>query len=180
LRNIEVSQRIMVHECSHLQTLVTNLLSSTCSVSLTKVTMKQEYMLLQLTTTNITAAYPCCAVSSSSIHRRDQRSLTDLSWGTGTVRLQLRVRQFVYRNPHGERRIFTERLPALVAASARNTRRLITILRAVGMALGGKAGARLAAHLRLPTSPATVLRLVRTSPVPYLPVLQAVGVDVWA
>jgi transposase len=146
----------MAHELSHLQTLVTNLLPSPYSVSLTKVTMKPEYVLLQLTTTNITAACPCCAVSSSSIHSRYQRSVTDLTWGTCTVRIQLKVRKFVCRNPHCERRIFTERLPELVAAYARKTRRLITVLRAIGMALGGNAGARLAAGLRLPTSPVTL------------------------
>jgi hypothetical protein len=71
-------------------------------------------------------------------------------------------------------------VPELVTAYARKTRRLITVLRAIGMALGGNAGARLAAHLQLPTSPATVLRLVRTAPVPSLPALQAVGIDEWA
>jgi transposase len=40
--------------------------------------------------------------------------------------------------------------------------------------------ARLAARLRLPTSPATLLRLVRAAPVPTTPALQAVGVDEWA
>jgi transposase len=119
-------------------------------------------------------------VSSSSIHRRYQRHLTDLPWGTCTVRIQLRARKFVCQNPRGERRIFTERLPELVAAYARKTRRLITVLRAIGVALGGNAGARLAARLRLPTSPAALLRLVRTAPGPHPPALQAVGVDEWA
>jgi Transposase len=53
----------------------------------------------------------------------------------------------------------------------RNTHRLITVLRAMGVALGGNAGARLAARLRLPTSPATVL---------HPPALPAVGVGEWA
>jgi transposase len=103
---------------------------------------------------------PRCAVSSSSIHSRYQRYLTDLPWGMRVVRLQLAVRKFVCRNTTCTRRIFTERLPDLVAPSARKTDRLITVLRAIGVALGGNAGARLAARLRLPTSPATLLRLV--------------------
>ena len=168
------------HELPPLQTLVTNLLPSTCSVDLTEVTIEEEYVLLQLTTTAPTAACPCCAVSSSSIHSRYQRHLTDLPWGTCTVRIQLRARKFVCQNPRCERRIFTERLPELVAAYARTTRRLITVLRAIGVALGGNTGARLAARLRLPTSPATLLRLVQTAPVPHPPALQAVGVDEWA
>jgi transposase len=149
-------------------------------VDLTEVTMEQEDVLLQLTTTTLTAACPCCAVSSSSIHSRYQRHLTDLPWGTCTVRLQLRVRKFVCRNPLCTRRIFTERLPELVPAYARKTRRLITILQAIGMALGGNAGARLAGRLQLSTSPSTLLRLVRGAPIPPTLALQAVGVDEWA
>jgi Transposase len=78
------------------------------------------------------------------------------------------------------RRIFTERLPDFAAPYARKTHRLTTVLRAIGIALGGQAGARLAACLRLPTSPATLLRLVRAAPVSTTPALQAIGVDEWA
>ena len=66
------------------------------------------------------------------------------------------------------------------AAYARNTSQVVAALRAIGLALGGNAGARLAASLRLPTSPATLLRLVRAASVPHTPALQAVGVDEWA
>jgi transposase len=163
-----------------LQTLVAALLPPTCRVHLTSVTVEQASVRLQLTATAPTAACPCCAVSSSSIHSRYQRHLTDLPWGTRTVYLQLTVRKFLCRNPTCARRIFTERLPAFVAAYARNTHRVVAALRAIGLALGGNAGARLATRLRLPTSPATVLRLVRTAPVPHAQTLQAVGVDEWA
>jgi transposase len=126
------------------------------------------------------AACPRCAVPSSSIHRRYQRHPTDLPWGTHAVRLQLTVRQFVCRNATCTRRIFTERLPDLVATYARKTHRLITALRAIGMALGGQAGARLATCLRGSASAATLLRLIRRTPIPPTPALQAVGVDAWA
>jgi hypothetical protein len=93
-----------------------------------------------------------------------------------TAWLQLTVRKFVCQNPSCERHIFTERLPTFVAAYARKTQRLVTALRTIGMALGGQAGARLAARLRLPTSPATLLRLVQAAPMPQTPALQVVGV----
>jgi transposase len=96
------------------------------------------------------------------------------------VRLQLTVRKFRCRQPNCVRRIFTERLSALVAAYARNTDRLVTVLRTVAMALGGNAGARLAARLQVLTSAATLLRLVRRVPIPSVPDLQAVGIDEWA
>lgn len=68
---------------------------------------------------------------------RGQRSL---GWGVRPVYIQLTVRTFMCRNAACTRRIFTERLPDLVAPAARNTHRLITALRAIGMALGGQDG----------------------------------------
>jgi zinc-finger of transposase IS204/IS1001/IS1096/IS1165 len=75
---------------------------------------------LQLTTTAPTACCPCCGVPSSSVHSRYQRHLTDLAWGSRSVRIQLMVRKFSCRNPTCTRRIFTERLPDLVAVYTRN------------------------------------------------------------
>jgi transposase len=167
----------MTHE---LHTLIAALLPPTGTVRLTEVTVEQTAIRLQLTATTPTAICPHCAVPSSAIHSRYQRHPADLPWGTCAVPIQLMVRKFVCRNRACARRIFTERLPDLIATYARKTHRLITVLRAIGVALGGNAGARLAARLRLPTSPATVLRLVRTAPVPRPPALQAVGVDEWA
>jgi transposase len=76
--------------------------------------------------------------------------------------------------------MFTARVPELMAVYARNTCRLAAALQAIGIALGRNAGARLAARLRLPTSPATLLRLVRAALVFHTPALQAIGVDEWA
>jgi hypothetical protein len=48
-------------------------------------------------------------------------------------------------------RIFTERLPALTAVYARKTHRLVTALQAIGVALGGQAGAPSVPPERRPT-----------------------------
>jgi transposase len=90
--------------------------------------MEQASIRLQLTATAPTVACPRCAMSSSSVHSRYQRRLTDLPWGTHAVRLQLTVRKFFCRNPTCARRIFTERLPDFAATSARKTVRLVTAL----------------------------------------------------
>jgi transposase len=149
-------------------------------VRLTKVTMETDYVLLQLTTTAPAACCPCCAVPSSSVHSRYQRRLADLPWGTRPVRIQLTVRKWLCRNPSCPRRIFTERVPELVAAYARKTQRLLAALQAIGVALGGQAGAPLAHLLGLPASRDTLLRLVRRLPLPVIPSLHAIGVDDWA
>jgi transposase len=149
-------------------------------VRLTEVTIEHESVWLRLTTTAPTAYCPDCAVPSSAVHSRYQRRLTDLPWGTRAVCIQLTVRKFLCRNRVCGRHIFTERLPELAATYARKTTRLLTALQAIGIALGGQAGARLAARLALPTSAATLLRLVRATPAPHTPALQVVGVDEWA
>jgi transposase len=149
-------------------------------VRLTHVAVEKASVQLQLTATAPTAACPLCGGLSASIHSRYRRCLTDLPWGTRVVRIHLMVRQFVCRHPHCARRIFTERLPELIAPYARKTPRFLMVLQALGIALGGKAGVRLAARLQLTTSPSTLLRLVRAAPMPHTPVLQAVGVDEWA
>jgi transposase len=155
------------------QTFVTTLLSPTPDVRLDKVTVVQDTVGLQLTATARRARCPCCAVPSSSVHSRYQRHLTDLPWGQRALRLQLIVRKLVCRNPSCKRRIFTERLPDLVAVYARKTLRLTAVLRAIGIALGGQAGGRLAARLGLPTSATTLLRLVRGAALPQAPALAA-------
>ena len=151
-----------------------------CPVHLDAVTVESKTLQLQLTTTASSAYCPLCAAPSATVHSRYQRHLTDLPWGTLSVRIQLTVRTFVCRHATCVRRIFTERLPELVAVYARNTCRLVAALQSIGIALGGNAGARLAAGLRLPTSAATLLRLVRAAPISPMPALQEVGVDEWA
>jgi transposase len=166
--------------CNDLQTVATTLFAPMHAVRLTHIMVEKVSIRIQLMTTAPAAACPLCHAPSSSIHSRYQRHPTDLPWGTRPVRIHLMVHKFVCRNPICARRIFTERLPDLVAPFARKTHRLITVLRAIGIALGGQPGARLAARLRLPTSPTTLLRLVQAAAMPRPSALQAIGVDEWA
>jgi len=71
-------------------------------------------------------------------------------------------------------------VPALAAAYARRTQRRATVLQAIGMALGGPAGARLAPRVGFPSSRDTRLRLVSRLPLPAVLPLVARGVDDWA
>jgi transposase len=163
-----------------LRTLITALLPATHGISLTEVSVEDASVGLRLTATVPTAACPDCAVPSSSVHSRYQRRLTDLPWGTRAVHIQLSVRKFFCRNRACARRIFTECLPDVAAPYARKTDRLVNALRAIGIALGGQAGARLVARLWIAVSAATLLRLVRAAPAPAPSSLHAVGIDEWA
>jgi hypothetical protein len=139
-----------------LYTLITKLLPPTRGIRLTEVTIQDTSVQLQLVATAPNASCPDCTVPSSSIHSRYQRQLVDLPWGSLAIRMQLIVRKFMCRQFTCARRIFTERLADFAATYARKTMRLVNALQAIGIALGGNAGARLAARLPLPTSVATL------------------------
>jgi transposase len=123
---------------------------------------------------------PVCGTWSEVIHSLYQRTIADLPWGQQTVQLRLRVRKFFCRQPTCSRRIFTERLPAVVAPYARRTRRLTEVVRLLAFALGGELGARVVERLGMATSPATMLRLIRRTAVVAAPTPRVLGVDDWA
>jgi hypothetical protein len=83
-------------------------------------------------------------------------------------------------NAQCERRVFAERVPEVAAPWGRKTARLADRLTAVGMALGGAAGARLGRRIGLLASRNTLLRLIRRAPSPPVQVPAALGVDDWA
>jgi hypothetical protein len=77
------------------------------------------------------------------------------------VVIQLRVRRFFYDNASCARRTFVEQAPGLTSKHARRTGLLRQMLEAIGLAMAGRAGARVAAVLGIPASRDSLLRLVR-------------------
>lgn len=135
---------------------------------------------LHVTSTRRDVPCPVCAVPAHRLHSCYERKLADLRWGAARVRWQLRVRKFFCGNAQCPRRIFTERLPGVVAPWARRTQRLAVWLMAISLALGGAAGARLSRRLDLTVSRNTLLRVVRRLPLPYDNTPQVLGVDDFA
>jgi transposase len=135
---------------------------------------------LDVTSTSTHVPCPLCSVQTTRVHSRYTRTLADLPWGAYAVRVQLRVRKFFCDNPACLRQIFTERLPTVVAPGARRTLRFVQHLSALGLALGGQAGARLAARFQWQIGPHTLLRLVRAAPTPDVSTPEVLGVDEWA
>jgi transposase len=135
---------------------------------------------LTLRARRITARCPLCGRRSKRVHSRYERTLADLPWGEYAVVVHLKVRRLFCDNAGCERRLFAERLPGVTAPRARKTARLAERLTAVGLALGGTAGARLGRELGLGASRNTLLRLVRRAPLPDVATPSALGVDDWA
>jgi transposase len=131
-------------------------------------------------TTDRTARCPLCSVLSSRIHSRYVRTLADLPWNGIPVRLRLTVRRFRCRTDTCDRRIFTERLPGIVAPYARRTARCAEALELIGFIVGGEAGARLLVRLGMRGSPDTVLRAVRAATIDGGPMPRVLGIDDFA
>lgn len=123
---------------------------------------------------------PTCGQPSSRVHSRYTRKLADLPWNGRPVRLLLEVRKLFCDAAACPRRIFTECMPSVAAAYARQTSRLAQALVGGAFACGGEGGARLAARLGMPTSPDTLLRRIRQTPLVHLGVPRVLGVDDWA
>ena len=126
------------------------------------------------------AACPGCGAHSRRVHRRYRRRLADLAAGGRAVVLVLRVRVFVCQDRTCPVRRFAEQVEGLTTPHARVSGGLQTVLEAIGLALAGRAGARLAARLGLPTSRNTVLRRVRRLPDPPPEPVRVLGVDDFA
>ena len=125
------------------------------------------------------ARCPVCGHRSGQVHSRYERTVADLPWHGVPVTLHIRVRRFACNNSSCERAIFAERLEE-VAAYARKTDRLQEALLLIGFALGGRAGARVARELGLLASRDTLLRRVRSAPLPDSSEVRVLGVDDWA
>jgi transposase len=135
---------------------------------------------LRVTSTQSLGHCPVCQFPTRRIHSHYARTVADLPWATYRVVLQLNVRKFFCANGRCRRRVFTERLPQLVAPWARRTQRLAQWLAPIAVALGGTAGARLSHGLSGAVSRNTLLRVVRRLPLPTRATPTVLGVDDWA
>lgn len=126
------------------------------------------------------ASCPRCRRHSMRVHSRYLRTLADQPIRGRRTFLRVNARRFFCDQPECPRAVFCERFSELTTAHARTTGPLAESHQAIGFALGGEAGSRLAERLALPTSPDTLLRRVKAAPEEPLPPARYVGVDDWA
>jgi transposase len=127
-----------------------------------------------------TAPCPTCGRRSRRVHSRYTRRIADEPLGGRQVVVHLRVRRFCCHSRSCPKRTFAEQAPGLARRYARRSRLLRGALEQIGLALGGRPGARLSAALRRPVSRTTLLRLVRALPLPKAAPARVLGVDDWA
>ena len=142
--------------------------------------MSEHGVTVTIATGRCSAPCPICSRRSRRIHARFTRTLADLPWGGQRVQIHLEGRRFRCSNRRCPRQTFRERVPQLALPYRRRTRALTEVLEAIGFAVGGQPGARLARRCQMPASRMTVLRLIRAAPAPALPTPRVLGVDDWA
>ncbi len=149
-------------------------------LELTAMSKTLEGLLVWVTSTRPSSVCPLCATPSQAVHSSYRRIPLDLPCTGQTIRLPLSVRKFFCRVPHCPRKIFTERIPELLAPSSRMTDRLRMVVQAIGFAFNGQGGARLGAHLGIQVSRPTLLKSLYLVPAPGVGQVSAVGVDDFA
>lgn len=96
------------------------------------------------------------------------------------VVIRLTMRRFFCASSECAKRTFAEQVPELTSRHSRRSPLLTRALEAIGLALGGRAGERLAGTLSLAAGRTTLLRLVRALPEPDITALTALGIDDFA
>lgn len=123
---------------------------------------------------------PACSKSSSRVHSRYRRTLTDAPTAGRLVRILLRVRRFFCNNQECRSKTFVEQVNGPTRRWSRMSEGLRRMLTTIGLALAGRAGARLATTLGMPTGRDWLLRLVRALPDPPIGDITMLGVDDFA
>jgi transposase len=123
---------------------------------------------------------PECQQRSRHVHKYYLRTLRDLPVDNRSVQLVLQVRRFKCLNQDCSMKTFAERLTGLAEVYGQRTIRFTSALKAIGHAVSGEAGAKLARRLGLPTSGDTLLRVVHRAAEPVNVTPRVVGVDDWA
>jgi len=139
-----------------------------------------QRLTLSLSSMQTIVPCPLCGGLSDRIHSHYERTLADLPCVQFSLRLVIQVCKFFCSNPDCHRRIFTERMPEVVAPWARKTVRFRQRLQSIGLALGGAAGARLGDRLGYFICGSTLLNHLEALPLPDFKTPKVLGVDDFA
>lgn len=156
------------------------LLPDTSQLCLDRIEIKENVIVLLVSSTSPVGLCPLCGALSDQVHSHYQRQPTDLPLAGYAVRMDISVRKFFCNNNDCERVIFCERIPSLIATYARYTNRLAGQQQQVAFALGGEAGSRMLTNMGMAVSPDTLLRFIRKAPELEITTPRVLGVDDWA
>ncbi|MFI8829352.1 ISL3 family transposase [Streptomyces sp. NPDC053431] len=156
------------------------LFPSVSGIAIRAVDTEGEAVRVEACCTPSGALCPGCGGWTERVHSSYLRFPSDLPSGGRRLVLSLRVRRFTCTDTSCPRRTFAEQVPGLTRRHGQSTERLRSAMGTIGLALAGRAGARLAGHMGITTSRTTLLRRVMERPNPPVTMPRAVGVDDFA
>jgi transposase len=156
------------------------LLPHLASVVVEQVEQTAAGLLITASSSATEAECPRCGTSSTRVHSRYRRMLIDAPAGGQRVRIRLQVHQFFCDQTDCAARTFAEQIGGLTIRYARRSGLAHRMLAGIGLALGGRAGARLAAVLGLSVGRNVLIHLVRALPDPDITTTAVLGVDDFA
>ncbi len=145
-----------------------------------EIDIDNYHLTLSVSSTQLSAQCPLCSTPTRRVHSRYERTLADLPCVSFSLTLVMQVCKFFCDNTACTRRIFTERLPEVVAPWARKTMRLVQRLQTIGLALRGAAGERLSHQVGCGACGSTLLNHLKKLCLPQFEVPKILGVDDFA
>ncbi|MFJ9448614.1 ISL3 family transposase [Kitasatospora sp. NPDC101235] len=121
-----------------------------------------------------------CGTWSDRVHSGYERRISDTAVSGQELVLHLRVRRFFCDSAECGKWTFAEQVPGLTFRYGRCTVSLRKVRETVALALGGRAGARLAACLSDGVGRDALIRLIRALPDPLTGKVRVLGVDDFA
>ncbi|MGV9864084.1 transposase [Rhodococcus koreensis] len=115
-------------------------------------------MSIRASALSVSACCPACGDTSDRVHSRYERTVADTAIGNRPSRLVLRVRRFLCLTADCERRTFAEQIDGVTTRYAPRTPLLRGTLERIGLAMAGRAGARLATAVGVHVGRSTLRR----------------------
>jgi transposase len=112
-------------------------------VSVERVFLAGRTLRIRVRASGSQAACPACGTASRKVHSRYERRLSDLAVSGQEVMIELAARRFFCTAADCEKVTFAEQIPELTIRYGRRSPGLAAVLRAVALALGGRAGTRM-------------------------------------
>ncbi|GID27494.1 ISL3 family transposase [Paractinoplanes brasiliensis] len=149
-------------------------------LAIDRVQAQPTSVLLEAHIRTTDADCPACGKPSARIHSRYTRRVADAVVGARRMVLKLLVRRFFCLAPGCPTVTFVEQVPGLTSRYARRSQHASQALQDIGLALAGRAGARLADRLGLRAGRTTMLRVIRRIPDPASTPVTVLGIDDFA
>ena len=157
-----------------------DILFDSSSLQIDSIEVEENVLVFKASTKQKEAFCPACTFSATHVHSYYKRHPADLPCLDYLVRLELSTCRFFCHNPECSKQTFAEKFPDFLEPHARRTERLLENQLQAAFFLSAEAASRLLKQLKMPSSPDTLLRIIRRSPEIDKEKARVIGVDDWA